>query len=328
MLSDSTWAWLQPNGEWGESNAGLVAGEGEALLVDTLWDTALTGRMLTAFRRASGAPIRTLVNTHSDGDHVWGNQLVPEASIVSTAAAARVIGTETPAALERFRGTGRALRELGARTGAARLRSVGEYFEGMIAPYDFAGVRITPPTRTFSGELDLDVGGRAVKLIEVGPAHTAGDAIVLVPDARVIFAADVLFVGVTPVMWAGPLRNWLAALDLVLDADVDTVVPGHGPVCGKAEVEALRRYWVWLEAAVRPRLGRGMSVAEAAGDLVASDEFRAAEWAGWDLPERILINVATLDRERRGRTGAIGVPARLRLLGRTAALGASMTSPA
>jgi cyclase len=49
-------AWLQPNGAWGESNAGLVVGEGESLLVDTLWDLTLTRRMLDAMGRASSSP--------------------------------------------------------------------------------------------------------------------------------------------------------------------------------------------------------------------------------------------------------------------------------
>jgi cyclase len=86
-------AWLQPNGAWGESNAGLVVGEGESLLVDTLWDLTLTRRMLDAMGPlAEQAPIRTLVNTHGDGDHWWGNQLVGAQKIVATEAAAAHFG--------------------------------------------------------------------------------------------------------------------------------------------------------------------------------------------------------------------------------------------
>ena len=326
-LAAGTWAWLQPNGEWGESNAGLVVGDDEALLVDSLWDPHLTERMLGAMRAVTDAPIRTLVNTHSDGDHVWGNQVVQAAEIVATEAAARVIEEEPPAALERFRALGRGLRRAGAVL-PGRVGAVGEYFESMVAPYDFSTVSVTPPTRVFGGELRLEVGGRAIELGEVGPAHTPGDLVVLVPDVGVVYAADILFIGVTPVMWAGPLRNWLAALDLILDADVQVIVPGHGPLCGKGEVEALRRYWVWLESAGRRRLGAGLSVARAAAEIVASDEFREAEWAGWDCPERIVINLATLERERHGATGPVGVATRVRLLAQTAALAARMRSPA
>lgn len=114
------------------------------------------------------------------------------------------------------------------------VRSLGDSVGAMLAPYDFSGIFVTPPGREFDGELSLTVGGRELRLIEVGPAHTAA---VNVPDVRVCFAADVLFVGVAPVMWAGPTASWIAALARILALDVDIVVPGHGPVGGRAEVE-------------------------------------------------------------------------------------------
>ena len=87
-IADRTWAWLQPNGGLGESNAGLVIGDGAALLVDTLWDERLTAAMLEAVVPAcerAGAPLAHLFNTHGDGDHWYGNGLVPsEAEIVAT----------------------------------------------------------------------------------------------------------------------------------------------------------------------------------------------------------------------------------------------------
>ena len=77
-------AWLQPNGALGESNACLVVGDGASLLVDTLWDPPLTRRMLAAMAPLTAdAPIATLVNSHSDGDHWWGNQELAGAEIVA-----------------------------------------------------------------------------------------------------------------------------------------------------------------------------------------------------------------------------------------------------
>ncbi len=87
----------------------------------------------------------------------------------------------------------------------------------MVAPYDFKGIQVTAATRTFSGEMVLEVGGREVRLIEVGPAHTRGDMMVYVPDAKTLFGGDMLFAGCTPVIWAGPVENYIAALDRILD---------------------------------------------------------------------------------------------------------------
>ncbi len=76
-LGNGCYAYLQPDGSWGWSNAGLVVDSGESLLVDTLFDLKLTREMLDAMRRAepkAAATIGTLVNTHSNGDHCFGNR--------------------------------------------------------------------------------------------------------------------------------------------------------------------------------------------------------------------------------------------------------------
>jgi glyoxylase-like metal-dependent hydrolase (beta-lactamase superfamily II) len=156
-----------------------------------------------------------------------------------------------------------------------------------------------PPTRTFSAELRLDVGGREVNLIEVGPAHTPGDLIVWVPDAKVAIAADVLFIGVTPIMWAGPLEGWLAALERLLGLGAERFVPGHGPVCGPDEVRRLIDYWRWFDEAAGRRLDAGASPAEAARDLVLGEEITARGFADWLAPERALVSVGTIAAHRR-----------------------------
>lgn len=320
-------AWVQPNGVLGESNAALVVGDGASLLVDTLWDVRLTARMLDAMQPlVERAPIATVVNTHSDGDHWWGNQLVADAEIVATEAAVRAMADRTPAQMERLRRLATALRLAGRAPMPYPKRddagTVGRYAGEALAPFEFRDVRPTPPSRTFSGELALEVGGREVRLVEVGPAHTPGDLVVLVPDARIAIAADVLFVGVTPVMWSGPVERWLAALERLAGSGAETFVPGHGPVCGVAEVERLADYWRWLEAASRPRLAGGASPAAVARALVLGDEIAARGFADWLQPERAVINVRTIDAHRRGAARAPGPRdlvdafARMALLGR------------
>jgi cyclase len=325
-VAPGVYAWLQPNGEWGESNAGLVVGGGEGLLVDTLWGPALTRRMLDAIDSRVGVPIRVLVNTHSDGDHVWGNQLLEGTQIVATDAAIAVIEEEPPAAIQRFKSLAPRLRRLRSvpLLRGLQLGELGSYVEAMLAPYDFSDVRLTPPTQGFSGALVGEAGGREVRLYEVGPAHTLGDLIVHVPDARVVFAADVLFVGVVPVMWAGPADNWIAALDRILSLDPDVVVPGHGPISGPEEVRALREYLAWVDAAATQRLAGGLSVNETARELVLGNGYSDAPWVEWDLPERIVITIATIDRHRRGKTGGVATRERAMLFAQVAALAAEL----
>jgi cyclase len=320
-------AWLQPNGSWGESNAALVIGDGASLLVDTLWDVGLAARMLGAMRPlVERAPITTVVNSHSDGDHWWGNQLVADAEIVATQAAGDIMAAQSPAEMQRFGRAAAALRLAGRvpisypkRDDAA---TIGRFVGELLAPFAFGEVRPTRPSRTFRGELALDVGGREVRLIEVGPAHTPGDLVVHVPDAGTVIAADILFIGVTPVMWTGPVAGWLAALERLVDSAAQTFVPGHGPVCGVAEIERLADYWRWLESAACQRLASGDPAGAVARELVLGDEIAARGFAEWLDPERAVIGVRTIDAHRRGVARAPGprdfidVFARMALLAR------------
>ncbi|MFN8160957.1 MAG: MBL fold metallo-hydrolase [Solirubrobacterales bacterium] len=298
-------AWLQPNGELGESNAALVVGEGASLLVDTLWDPPLTRRMLGAMAPlTAAAPIATVVNTHSDGDHWWGNQEVAGAELITSRRSAEVMAEQSPSEMGRFGMLAGAMRAAGSvpipypRRG--EVRAIADYMSGALRPFDFGAVHLTRPSRTFSGALELEVGGRRVELIEVGPAHTPGDLIAWVPDARVAIAADILFVGVTPIMWAGPTEGWIAALERLLDLGAERFVPGHGPVCGPAEVRRLLDYWRWLDPAARSLLEAGEPPAAAARRLVLGGEIAERGFAGWLGPERALVSVGTIDAHRRG----------------------------
>ncbi|MGC0422702.1 MBL fold metallo-hydrolase [Embleya sp. AB8] len=290
-IAADTYAYLQPDGSWGFSNAGLVVADGEGLLVDTLFTVPQTRAMLdTMTRTLPRLAIRTLVNSHSDGDHWWGNQLLPDATILaSEAAAAHMRGDR--------------LHELFACPGAVPLPRVAEE---MRRTFDFTGITPTPPTRTFGGELDVAVGGRTVRLIEVGPAHTVGDVLVHVPDVAVLFAGDILFIGGHPVVHSGPIAGWIAACDLILGLDVETIVPGHGPVVGKPEVRAFREY---LER-VRDHAVR----AHRAGTpvLQAAREMDLDGFAHWDDPERLLLNIGAVYRELNGD----GTPDEIELMDR------------
>jgi glyoxylase-like metal-dependent hydrolase (beta-lactamase superfamily II) len=96
--------------------------------------------------------------------------------------------------------------------------------------------------------MDLMVGDKEVHLIEVGPAHTAGDALVHVPKDRTVCTGDILFIESTPIMWAGPVENWINACDRILAMDVDVIVPGHGPLATKAQAKAMQGYLRYIFA--------------------------------------------------------------------------------
>lgn len=325
-LGDRLYAWLQPNGDLGESNAGLLVGAGESLLIDTLWDKRLTSRMLHAMEpHTSIAPVRRLINTHGDPDHCWGNQLLEGVEIIATLAAGDDMLREDPRGLRVLSVLGRVTGPLERLpvAGVGKLKGLGA-FARVLTAYDFTGITLTPPTLTFEGELELDVGDRRVELIEVGPAHAPGDLVVHVPDARVVFAGDLMFVGVTPIMWVGPVENWIAGLERIIELNPRVVVPGHGPVTDLDGVRAMREYWEFVAPAVREHLRTGLSPYEAARTIARSPEFAARDFAGWDATQRIAVNSAIIARNDRGGRGRVSDQARLRLIASMGELGAEL----
>jgi len=287
QLGNGCYAYLQPDGSWGWSNAGLIADSGESLLVDTLFDLPLTRAMLEAMRRAEPAAARigTLVNTHSNGDHTFGNRLVEGAEIVASRACAEEMNQDLgdPRRLAQMKRANDPKGVLGA--------FMAEIFEN----FDFEGVGfVTPPTVTFEGLLTRRVGNKTVRLIEVGPAHTRGDVLVYVPEDNLMFTGDMLFINGHPIIWAGPVGNWIKACQLMLDLDLETVVPGHGPITDRSGVAAVKAYLEYITREARRRYDAGMGVYEAAQDISLAD------YSSWGDAERIVLNVAALYREFSG----------------------------
>jgi cyclase len=288
-LGNGCYAYLQPDGSWGWSNAGLVVDGAESLLVDTLFDLKLTREMLDAMRRAepkAAATIGTLVNTHSNGDHCFGNELVAGAEIIASKACD-----------EEMRHDGGAKRLAQMQRVSAQMGAAGEFFARIFAPFTFDGINVALPTRTFTGTLERQVGNKTVRLIEVGPAHTAGDILAYVPADRVVFTGDILFINGHPIIWAGPVENWIKACQLMLDLDVETVVPGHGPITNKQGVAAVKGYLEYITTEAQKRYKAGMPFAEAATDISLAD------YSTWGDAERIVVNVATLYQEFAQQSG-------------------------
>ena len=294
-VGERVWAWTLPDGGYGWSNAGLVAGEGASLLVDTLFDLHLTREMLAAMNAITDdAPITDAVITHSNGDHTHGNQLLARSVriIAAKGTAEEVAHGMAP--------------EMLAMTQVADLGPAATpYARDRFGPFDFSGITLRNADVTFERQISLDVGGRRVDVLDLGPAHTAADAVVHVPDAGVLFAGDLLFIGCTPIVWAGPIANWVAACDKMIALDVPTVVPGHGPITDADGIRAVRGYLVHVADQAEAAYRQGLSFAEAA------DAIDLGEYAHWLDAERVVVNIYQRYRELDPNTPELPVMALL-----------------
>ena len=281
-VADGVQAWIQPDGTWGYSNAGLVVGSGASVLVDTLFDLSLTRTMLDAMTRYTAtSPIRFLVNTHANGDHCYGNQLVagPGVEVIASETAAREID-EVPPSL------------MAAMVAGAGDDEVGRFVHHAFGRFDFEGIDQPPVTTTFSGAHRLSTGGRTVELIEVGPAHTGGDVIAWLPHERVVFTGDIAFIGGTPIMWSGPVGNWIAACDRIDALQPEVVVPGHGPITDVAGLREVADYLRFVRDGLARRHEAAMSADDAIRDLDA--EINGTRFAAWTDRERLFATAPVI----------------------------------
>lgn len=224
-------------------NAAIVDLGDSSLVVDT-HVTPAAGREL----RAQAEPVGWVLNTHWHADHVLGNGEFDDATIVAT--------TRT--------------RELMATIGAERLAAAREEGSERELPDE-----LRLPDETFDESWDF---GRA-KALTFGGGHTESDSVLLVPDAGVLVAGDLVVVGMQPWAGHGDPANWAGILERLLELDWGKVVPGHGPVSGREVVEPLRDYLLALDEAVRE-------------DRELPERFR-----DWGQPDMWETNVAAL-RER------------------------------
>jgi glyoxylase-like metal-dependent hydrolase (beta-lactamase superfamily II) len=142
--------------------------------------------------------------------------------------------------------------------------------------------------------MEVMVGDKRLVLTHLGSAHTRGDVLVHSPDDRILYTGDLLFVGGHPVLWAGPIENWIKACDYILSLDVDVIIPGHGPIAEKPAVRELKAYFEYIAAETRRHFDAGLP-SEDAARKINLDHF-----ATWLDPERIVVNVASLYRQFSG----------------------------
>jgi glyoxylase-like metal-dependent hydrolase (beta-lactamase superfamily II) len=266
---------------WGWSNSGLV-NRGGGMVVDTFMDVRHTRALLELYATVrTGRPDR-LVNTHDNSDHCWGNQLFGDAEIIGHRLCAEAMrkGVQ-PAALQAMKGLPDA--SPGVR-----------WFAADIEEFDFSDVEVTPPNRLLEERLDLDLDGTACEVIYLGPAHTASDVVVHLPEEHVLFTGDLLFRLCTPIGWDGTFDGWMAALDRMIAMQPEVVVPGHGPLTNADGLLEFRAYLAWVKGESKRLFDQGLS------ELEAAKRIDPGPYADWTQPERIVFNVARAYRELRG----------------------------
>ncbi len=271
-VADGVYAYVQPDGSWWINNTGFLVGRRGVTAIDSSSTERRTQAFLRAISAVTNAPVQTIVNTHHHGDHTNGNCLFTEATIVGHTNCRHNMRDQ-------------------------RIGGLDAQFGGV----DWGELTVAAPTLTFDQRIDLHVDDLAVELHYIGtPAHTTGDVVAWIPERGVLFAGDLVFNGGTPFVLMGSVAGSLVALDRIRQFGATTIVPGHGPVGGPEQLDAVAGYLRFVTDLAATTKAAGLSPLEAARDA------DLGPYAGLLDPERLAGNLHRAYSELDGRP--LGTP--------------------
>lgn len=245
-LSGGIYAFLQPALIW-YSNAGVIVGDKDVIVIDSLTNEEMTCSLLEEIRRITDKPVRILINTHSHADHVYTNHLFPTATVISSC------------------------------PGRAKTREFQQQqslhdktFKKLFPDVDFGGGCYTLQDMTFNGSISLYQGEREIRVIELGPGHSESDVIVHLPDEKIVFCGDLFMNGLPPLPAEGHLSETIGNLKRIEELQADIYVAGHGSPGTQTDIANQRILLESLARQARDCFKRGLSYDE------AMDTFRHA----------------------------------------------------
>ncbi len=225
-----------PSNSFG-ANAGIILGKDGIVVIDTLVSAKEAKRFIQDIRKISDKPIKYVVNTHYHLDHTFGNSEFEKLGALIISHAADKIKMAT--------------------IGEDTLKNAKAYG---LTEDDMAGTRIAYPVLSFTDRVQLDLGDQKVELIYIGPSHTGGSIVVYLPDRKILFAGDILFTKYHPFIAEGDMEGWLRALDSIMTLDVVTIIPGHGPVSGKKDIQDMKDYLIAFDGKAKELIAQSKDI--------------------------------------------------------------------
>ncbi len=278
QLAPNVYAFLQREApgqtNFSVSNFGCVVGPKSMLAIDAGGGPQHARNFIAAVK-SFGKPFDRLVISHEHPDHIVGSTQFPDGIEI-------VAQEETRAQMVKM-----------------RQPATPAYWKTNPAwgrPDDVN--RILLPTVTYRDRMSVYYGDIHVDFVWPGPAHTSGDTLIRLPREKILFMSDIAFFDVTPLNGSGYVADWIKVCEGILrDPGVEIIVPGHGPVGGKAQLDDMLNYLKLLVREGRRHYDAGTSAGRAAAEI------DLGHYAKWTDADRIAPNLARLYTEFAGTIG-------------------------
>jgi len=281
-LADGVYAAITIAGQGAWGNVGIVDLGGASLVFDTFLTPQAARDLRAAAESLTSGRVAYVVNSHHHMDHIQGNLVFADARIIATEKTREIIADRGARLLEQARAhpeypesfTELIEREQDPARREDLAQTQAEY-RAMNAALGELELRL--PDITFTERLTLHGSTRSAEVVTHGGGHTLSDAFVYLPDARVVFADDLLSVRSHPSFY-GDARAWLRILTQIEALHFDVIVPGHGPVGARADVVRMRQYITDLLGLASVIVSAGSTKEQAAETVMP------AEYQGWAAP--------------------------------------------
>lgn len=257
-IADGVYVFLEHNttDDWVDGNTTAILTDEGVVVVDAP-STRLSRKHLETIRNLTDKPVRYLVNTHWHNDHILGNHVYtsayPDLEIISSGRTKAISDRRNPSVIARYAGpfgedffAGIVEAAESGKTAGGEVmseydhsRAVKSLHQARLDMPFFKETEYEPPTLTFDSNLSLELGGRRIEIKRM-PGHTLGDAVVYLPDEKILITGDLV---IHPVPYGfGPFfSSWIETLDALMAMNARTIVPGHGEVLHSNEYLQLER---------------------------------------------------------------------------------------
>ena len=283
-IADGVYACIHKIGGKAICNAGIIdIGDG-TIIFDTFLSPDAAGELPSLVKKLKLPPITYVINSHWHNDHIRGNQIFSkEVDIISTKKTAELIIINEPKEI--------AAEKTYAPKQVAHLDSLLNNYQGdhtdrayqtllmwhgyfaALTENEILETRL--PNVFIDKEKTIKGSKRNAKLLCYGGGHTESDLILYLPEDKIVFTADLVFIGMHPYLADGYIEDWKNYLTAIEDLEIEKLVPGHGNIGNANDLHMMKAYLEMVEDQVQKMIDKGLSVT-AADSISAPEPF--SDW--------------------------------------------------